>query len=96
MTPHTDIADETTNHHHPRCTAQEGLQASGRTDSLGPPAPVQAIVPIGENWKERVNRSINSFTEEENHTNRVSVCITDDLAFQIKGLSLLLWVVITE
>lgn len=33
---------------------------------------------------------------KENYTNRVSVCTTDNLAFQIQELSLLLWVVITE
>lgn len=28
----------------------------------GTPAHAQALVPIGENWKEQVNRNINSFT----------------------------------
>lgn len=60
--PHKDVADEAINHHHPQCTAQEGLQASGRTDRMGLPAHAQALVPTGENWKEQVNRNINSFT----------------------------------
>lgn len=47
--PHKDVADEAINNHHPQCTAQEGLQASGRTDRMGLPAHAQTLVPIGEN-----------------------------------------------